>query len=64
MSRFKKYTQVINNYEFTIRYMGAMVEGCNKWYVYSEQFDIDQYTDSLWNTKQEAIQAAHEATLI
>jgi hypothetical protein len=43
--------------------MGKEVEGVCKWYIRSNEFNLEEYTDSLWATKGEAIEAAYNSTL-
>ena len=62
MSRFKTTTHKINNYNFLLTYMGKEVEGVCKWYIRSNEFDLEEYTDSLWATKGEALEAAYAST--
>jgi hypothetical protein len=63
MSRFKTTTHKINGFEFFLTYMGKEVEGVCKWYIRSNEFNLEEYTDSLWATKGEAIEAAYNSTL-
>jgi len=31
------------------------IQGMNKWMVFSDDIEIDDYMDSLWNTRSEAV---------
>jgi hypothetical protein len=62
MTRHITTTHEINGYEFHLTYMGKAVEGDCKWYIRSSEFDLEAYTDSLWATSNEALDAAHQST--
>jgi hypothetical protein len=61
MKSFKTYEKQHRGIQYFIRYMGAQVEGQCKWYIWSNDFDFDTYTDSLWYTKEEAVTSANYA---
>ena len=44
--------------------MGAEVEGQCKWCIWSEDVDLDQYDDTLWYSKEEAIMSAHYSIFV
>ena len=61
MRNFKKYPVTINGLQFFVQYLGSQVEGQLKWHITSPDIiDIDQDIDTLWHTKQEAVQAIQE----
>ena len=58
---FKKYPVTINALQFFVQYLGAEVEGNCKWHITSIDIpNIDSEIDTLWHTKEEAIQAIQE----
>lgn len=61
MKTFKKYPVTINDLQFFVQYLGAEVEGNCKWHITSIDIpNIDLEIDTLWHTKEEAIQAIQE----
>jgi hypothetical protein len=61
MRNFKQYPVTINGLQFFVQYLGSQVEGQLKWHITSPDIiDIDQDIDTLWHTKQEAVQAIQE----
>ena len=58
---FKKHPVTINALQFFVQYLGAEVEGNCKWHITSIDIpNIDSEIDTLWHTKEEAIQAIQE----
>ena len=43
--------------------MGAEVEGQCKWYIWSNDVDLDQFSDTLWYGKEEAVMAARTSII-
>jgi hypothetical protein len=61
MRNFKQHPVTINGLQFFVQYLGSQVEGQLKWHITSPDIiDIDQDIDTLWHTKQEAVQAIQE----
>ena len=56
-----KHSITINGVHFFIQYLGKQVEGQCKWHITSTDItDLDQDIDTLWYTKQEAIEAIQD----
>jgi len=53
--QFKTYQEHsgVDGIVFSIKYMGALVEGQCKWYVWSDSFDFEPW-GNLFHTKEEA----------
>ena len=61
MSNFKKHSITLNGVQFFIQYLGNQVEGQCKWHITSTDIvEIDKDIDTLWYTKQEAIEALQD----
>ena len=61
MTNYKKHPVTINGLQFFVQCLGSQVEGQLKWHITSTDIiDIDQDIDTLWHTKQEAVQAIQE----
>jgi len=61
MKNYKKYPVTVNGLQFFIQYLGSQVGGQLKWHITSADIpNIDEDIDTLWHTKQEAIEAIQE----
>ena len=60
MKNRKTYNINFNGIDFFVQHLGAEVEGCLKWYVWSNDVNIAEQTDQLWYTKQEAMDAIYD----
>jgi len=61
MSNFNKYSITLNGVHFFIQYLGREVEGQCKWHITSKDIvNLEEYIDTLWYTKQEAIEALQD----
>ena len=63
MKRFKTYEEMYCDLKWFLRYMGAEVEGQCKWYIWSNDVDLDQFSDTLWYGKEEAVMAARTSII-
>ena len=64
MRDFKTYEKNWCGVTYFLRYLGAEVEGQCKWYIWSKDVDLDQYDDTLWYSKEEAIMSAHYSIFV
>ena len=64
MRDFKTYEKNWCGVTYFLRYLGAEVEGQCKWYIWSKDVDLDQYDDTLWYTKEEAILTAQHSIFV
>jgi hypothetical protein len=61
MKVYKQHPVTINGLQFFVQFLGGQVEGNLKWHITSPDIiDIDQEIDTLWHTKQEAVEAIQE----
>jgi hypothetical protein len=61
MKRFKTYEETYCGVKWFVRYMGAEVEGQCKWYIWSNDIDLNQYDDTLLYTKEDAVLTARNS---
>ena len=64
MKRFKTYEETYCDVKWFLRYMGAEVEGQCKWYIWSDDVDLDRHNDTLWYDKECAILTARTAIFV
>jgi hypothetical protein len=61
MKRFKTYEETYCGVKWFLRYMGREAQGQCKWYIWSDDVDLNQYDDTLLYTKEDAVLTARNS---